>query len=109
MATVDADSFFGVLSRKQKISRPATPVTPDWGAAERSVREMASLRPRVLAPGHGEPMEGPAVADVLAAFSEDFAAPGAGATSASLPGSTSEAWRGCRPRLRTPCPRSRRW
>jgi glyoxylase-like metal-dependent hydrolase (beta-lactamase superfamily II) len=75
LATVDADSFAGMLGRKQKISRPATPVTPDWNAAERSVREMASLRPRVLAPGHGEPMEGPTVAEELAAFAEDFAAP----------------------------------
>ena len=44
-------------------------------AAERSVREMASLRPRILAPGHGEPMEGPTVAEELAAFAEDFVAP----------------------------------
>jgi glyoxylase-like metal-dependent hydrolase (beta-lactamase superfamily II) len=75
LATLDADSFLGMLSRMQKISRPATPVTPDWGAAERSVREMASLRPRVLAPGHGEPVEGPTVAEELAAFAEDFVAP----------------------------------
>ena len=75
LATVDADSFSGMLRRKQKITRPATPVTPDWDAAERSVREMASLRPRVLAPGHGEPMEGPNVDKELAAFAENFAAP----------------------------------
>jgi glyoxylase-like metal-dependent hydrolase (beta-lactamase superfamily II) len=48
LATVDADSFSGMLSRRKKITRPATPVTPDWDAAERSVREMASLRPREL-------------------------------------------------------------
>ena len=75
LATVDADSFLGMLRRKRKISRPATPVTPDWDAAERSVREMASLRPRILAPGHGEPMEGPTVAEELAAFAENFVAP----------------------------------
>jgi glyoxylase-like metal-dependent hydrolase (beta-lactamase superfamily II) len=75
LATVDADSFLGMLRRRQKISRPATPVTPDWGAAERSVGEIATLRARVLAPGHGEPMEGPTVAEELAAFSEGFAAP----------------------------------
>ncbi len=75
LATLDADSFSGMLSRTQEISRPATPVTPDWEAAERSVKEMASLRPRVLAPGHGEPMEGPTVAEELAAFAGDFAAP----------------------------------
>ena len=75
LATVDADSFSGMLRRRKKITRPATPVTPDWDAAERSVREMASLRPRVLAPGHGEPMEGLTVAEDLTAFAEDFAAP----------------------------------
>lgn len=75
LATVDADSYRGMLSRRQKISRPATPVTPDWDAAERSVKEMASLRPRVLAPGHGEPMDGASVAEELVAFAESFSAP----------------------------------
>jgi glyoxylase-like metal-dependent hydrolase (beta-lactamase superfamily II) len=75
LATVDADSFSGMLRRRQKISRPATPVTPDWGAAGRTVREIAALRARVLAPGHGEPMEGPTVAKELETFAENFAAP----------------------------------
>jgi glyoxylase-like metal-dependent hydrolase (beta-lactamase superfamily II) len=75
LATVDAESFSGMLRRRQKISRPATPVTPDWDAAKRSVKEMASLRPRVLAPGHGKPMSGPVVAGELATFAENFAAP----------------------------------
>jgi glyoxylase-like metal-dependent hydrolase (beta-lactamase superfamily II) len=75
LATMDADSFSDMLSRKQKISRPAAPVTPDWDAAERSVKEMATLRARVLAPGHGEPMAGPAVADELAKFAERFPVP----------------------------------
>jgi glyoxylase-like metal-dependent hydrolase (beta-lactamase superfamily II) len=48
LATVDADSFSGMLGCRKKITRPATPVTPDWDAAEHSVREMASLRPREL-------------------------------------------------------------
>jgi deazaflavin-dependent oxidoreductase (nitroreductase family) len=75
LATMDADSFSGMLSRKQKISRPAAPVTPDWDAAERSVKEMATLRARVLAPGHGEPMAGPTVAEELAKFAERFLVP----------------------------------
>ena len=75
LATVDADSFLGMLSRRQKISRPATPVTPDWDAAEPSVRQIATLRAHVLAPGHGDPMDGPTVAEDLAAFAERFAAP----------------------------------
>ena len=75
LATVDADSFSGMLSRKQKISRPAPPITPDWDAAERSVKEIATLRARVLVPGHGKPMVGPTVAEELATFAENFAAP----------------------------------
>jgi glyoxylase-like metal-dependent hydrolase (beta-lactamase superfamily II) len=75
LATVDADSFLGMLSRRQKISRPATPVTPDWVAADNSVKELASLRPRMLVPGHGEPMEGHTVAHDLETFAENFAAP----------------------------------
>ena len=75
LATVDTDSYRGMLSRRQKISGPAAPVTPDWDAAKRSVKRMASLRPRVLAPGHGEPMEGTTVAEELVAFAESFSAP----------------------------------
>ena len=91
LATVDADSFSGMLRRGQKISRPVTPVTPDWGTANRSVKEMASLRPRVLASGHGEPMSGPAVAGSLRHSLRTSRPPSAGATSLSPPASTSGA------------------
>lgn len=36
---------------------------------------MASLRPRVLGPGHGEPMESATATEELATFAESFAAP----------------------------------
>jgi glyoxylase-like metal-dependent hydrolase (beta-lactamase superfamily II) len=75
LATVDAESFSGMLSRKQKMSRPAMPITSDWDAAKWSVKEMATLRARVLARGHGEPVAGPTVAEELATFAENFATP----------------------------------
>ena len=68
LATLDADSLLGMITRKQKISRPATPITPDWRAAEASVRKIASLEPRVLACGHGDHMTGHRLTEQLFAL-----------------------------------------
>jgi glyoxylase-like metal-dependent hydrolase (beta-lactamase superfamily II) len=75
VVTANLDSFFDVLTRKQQISRPPAPFTPDWAAARESVRQLAALRPITLASGHGVPMTGEHVARELAEFAENFAIP----------------------------------
>jgi glyoxylase-like metal-dependent hydrolase (beta-lactamase superfamily II) len=75
MATADLDSWYGLLSQKQCVSRPPSPFTYDWEKARHSVRTLAQLRPRVLACGHGEPMTGDRVAGELETFAREFTPP----------------------------------
>ena len=56
--TMNQDNIVGMISKRQQVRRPPAAFTPDWKAAEESVRLLASLNPRVLAAGHGVPMEG---------------------------------------------------
>jgi glyoxylase-like metal-dependent hydrolase (beta-lactamase superfamily II) len=54
--TVDLNSVGGVLSGRQRVAGPPRYTTWDWQMARRSVRVLADLQPRVLAPGHGRPL-----------------------------------------------------
>lgn len=74
-ATADLDSWPGLISQKQKISRPPSPFTFDWSKAHQSVVTLAALRPRVFACGHGEPMNRPTVPRELQDFADTFAPP----------------------------------
>ncbi len=73
--TVDADRFKDMATRRQKISRPPSPVTYDWAAVRASVNTLAALRPAIIATGHGIPMSGPPVAETLRTFAESFSQP----------------------------------
>ncbi len=75
VATADLDSWYGLISQKQRVSRPSSPFTYDWEKARASVRTIADLKPFVLACGHGEPMVGAAVASELDKFAREFAPP----------------------------------
>jgi glyoxylase-like metal-dependent hydrolase (beta-lactamase superfamily II) len=78
MATADLDSWYGLVSQKQRISRPGSPFTYDWGQARASVRALADLRPKLLACGHGEPIVGAHVAAELEQFAQTFTPPAHG-------------------------------
>ncbi|MBC8103238.1 MAG: MBL fold metallo-hydrolase [Cytophagales bacterium] len=73
--TVNLDKLPDLVRKEQEVSRPPTPLTYDWPSARRSVQTLAELRPQGIASGHGTPMTGDAVADKLAEFAQDFAAP----------------------------------
>ncbi len=80
--TVDLDSLFALVTKKQSISRPPTPMTCDWDAAAQSVRRLAALQPSRLACGHGTPIlgdySGQHVAEEFAEFARNFRAPSHG-------------------------------
>jgi LPXTG-motif cell wall-anchored protein len=46
------------MKQKKELSGPPKYFTPDWGAAARSVKELAALEPSVVATGHGHAMYG---------------------------------------------------
>ena len=56
--TTNQESVFAVMSQKKEIHGPPKYFTPDWGAAARSVKELAALEPAVIATGHGHAMYG---------------------------------------------------
>ena len=71
----DSDSFTAHVIRAPRVCRPGAPTTYDWGAARRSVGALASLLPRCLACGHGEPIAGPDAAQGLERLARTFQAP----------------------------------
>jgi glyoxylase-like metal-dependent hydrolase (beta-lactamase superfamily II) len=77
--TADLNSFSGILSwclrtQKQTISGPPLYSTRNKREAKESVTALAALDPRVLASGHGVPMEGDEVAGGLHALAERLGA-----------------------------------
>ena len=77
-ATVNLDSFFAIITRRTRISRPPTPFTCDWEAAAASVRKLDALNPLTLACGHGIPMSGAAAAYEFEDFAARFPVPSHG-------------------------------
>ena len=74
VTTMDLDSFWGTLTRRQEVCRPPVPATSDWAAAQRSVELLAGLRPSVIGAGHGAPLRDAAAAE-LARLAREFRAP----------------------------------
>lgn len=73
--TIDQDTISGVISKKPQVCRPPAYYTIDWVKAHESVRKLASLEPRVLAAGHGEPMASDEARHQLWNLANDFPAP----------------------------------
>lgn len=58
VATMDLDSFAGLILQKPGIFRPPAPFTSDWTAAYASIKALDQLRPRCVAAGHGHVYNG---------------------------------------------------
>lgn len=64
--TTKPESFFdATFSQPAELHGPPSYFTSDWAAAERSVHKLAALNPATVAPGHGKPLTGEAVAESL--------------------------------------------
>ena len=71
--TTKAESFFdATLTQPAELHGPPSYFTSDWGAAKTSVRKLAGLQPRTVAPGHGRPLSGEHVASALEKLARDF-------------------------------------
>lgn len=77
-ATMNMDSWTGLIGGRQRLSRAGSPFNIDWDATRRSVKQVAELRPNVVACGHGIPRSEPDVATRVQLFAERFAAPAHG-------------------------------
>jgi glyoxylase-like metal-dependent hydrolase (beta-lactamase superfamily II) len=79
--TVEQESLYKVATQKMEVHGPPAYFTPDWPAAEESVRILSALRPSIAATGHGRPMGGEALTEGLATLVsrfEDIAVPDRG-------------------------------
>jgi glyoxylase-like metal-dependent hydrolase (beta-lactamase superfamily II) len=72
VCTTRQESAYAVLTQHKELTGPPAYFTIDWDKAERSVRTLASLKPALLASGHGEPMRQPSLPEDLAALARDF-------------------------------------
>ncbi len=71
--TTPQESFFAAnITRPAELHGPPSYFTSDWGAAKVSVRKLAGLQPKTVAPGHGKPLAGPEVASGLGKLAADF-------------------------------------
>ncbi len=75
LATMDMDSWTGLLSGRRRLARSDAPFNCDWQATENSVKELAGLRPNVIAAGHGIPLSGGDLAARLERYAAKFRPP----------------------------------
>jgi glyoxylase-like metal-dependent hydrolase (beta-lactamase superfamily II) len=71
--TTKTESFLAsTVTEPPELHGPPAYYTPDWTLARESVRQLATLRPTTLAPGHGRPMAGIDIAPSLEKLAADF-------------------------------------
>jgi glyoxylase-like metal-dependent hydrolase (beta-lactamase superfamily II) len=58
VTTKNESALQALFLQQEKISRPPAYFTPDWKAANDSVKKLLLLAPEVAATGHGKPMRG---------------------------------------------------
>ncbi|MEC5424609.1 MBL fold metallo-hydrolase [Virgibacillus sp. C22-A2] len=71
--TVRQDSFYNVLFQREEVNGPPRYLTTDWTAAWESVKQLASLEPDIVVPGHGTSMKGEKLREGLNKLVENFA------------------------------------
>ena len=74
-ATMNMDSWMGVIGGKKELARAGAPFNTDWNATRESVNRLADLRPNVAGCGHGIPMRDSGLPERLERFAERFRAP----------------------------------
>lgn len=78
VVTTDLDAWSSHVGWPRRISRPPTPLTPDWFAARDSIRRLADLLPSTLAAGHGLPIGARNLGGELRAFADEMPEPAGG-------------------------------
>ena len=79
--TTKQESAYAVATQEPELHGPPAYFTQDWGAARKSVDELAALEPEFAVTGHGRPMKGPALRTALRDLAAKFdivAVPGRG-------------------------------
>jgi glyoxylase-like metal-dependent hydrolase (beta-lactamase superfamily II) len=72
IVTTIQESAMSVMVQRKKLSGPPKYFTYDWEAARNSVITLAELKPRIIASGHGKPMQGPEMEAALHNLARHF-------------------------------------
>ncbi len=72
--TTGQESAYQVARQTPQLHGPPRYFTPDWTAAEASVKALAALDPEMAVTGHGRALGGPAFREALLKLSADFGA-----------------------------------
>ena len=72
IVTTRQESIFSVMTQKKVVSGPPKYFTPDWGAAARSVKELAALEPNIIVSGHGHAIYGDEARKALHKLARQF-------------------------------------
>lgn len=70
--TTKQESFLAVAKQTPELHGPPAYYTSDWDAARESVRSLAALRPKTIAPSHGLSMSGDEVPEQLQRLADNF-------------------------------------
>jgi glyoxylase-like metal-dependent hydrolase (beta-lactamase superfamily II) len=70
--TTAQESAYAVATQEPELHGPPRYFTPDWGAAAKSVRELAALEPERVVTGHGRAMAGAAMREALHRLADGF-------------------------------------
>lgn len=70
--TTNQESAISVMLQKQKMHGPPKYFTYNWISAERSVKTLADLEPEIAATGHGKPMAGEELRQMLHHLADHF-------------------------------------
>ena len=74
-ATMDMDSWTGLMTGRRTLARAGAPFNSDWGATKASVQKLADLKPDVVGCGHGTPFFSGPIALRLGRFAARFRPP----------------------------------
>lgn len=71
--TTKPESFFeAAITQTPALHGPPAYFTSDWAAARESVKRLASLKPLIAAPGHGQPLSGATLPEQLRELASQF-------------------------------------
>lgn len=74
-ATMNMDSWKGLITGRQVLARAGAPFNCDWQATRESVEKLARLQPNIIGSGHGVPISSPDLPVRMARFAESFRPP----------------------------------
>jgi glyoxylase-like metal-dependent hydrolase (beta-lactamase superfamily II) len=72
IVTTGQESVYEVIVQEAEMHGPPRYLTPDWEAAEQSVRLLAALEPELIISGHGKPVKGAGMRAALHRLADEF-------------------------------------